>query len=419
MLDTLQEIWGAVMRNKLRTAATGFAVAGGIFLLIVLLGAGNGIIHTLDHNSEGFALDAVHIYGGYTSMPLEGIKDGRRIRLDARDGDMAERTFGRTVAAVSPTVSRSASSIVSGNRSYSNANLTGAYPEHAKVDRVKILCGRFINDFDIKEKRKTIIIDEKAEKELFGKGQSAIGKMIKVDNIAYKVVGISENNFMFGSSDFYIPFTTLQTIYGQGCFIDELTLQVRGLDTEEKNDHFVGDYRKATGRLHSFNPEDKRAIWIWNSASENVSMSMAKNILHTSFWILGLLTLLSGVVGVSNIMLITVKERTHEFGIRKALGAKPWSIIRMVMLESILITTLFGYIGMVCGVGFCEYMDATAGNQVMDAGIFQQEYFIDPTVDVRTCIQATLVMVISGAVAGFIPARKAAKVKPIEALRAN
>jgi putative ABC transport system permease protein len=146
-------------------------------------------------------------------------------------------------------------------------------------------------------------------------------------------------------------------------------------------------------------------------------MNMATSILSISFWLLGLLTLISGVVGVSNIMLISVKERTHEFGIRKALGANPWNIIRMIIFESILITTLFGYIGMLAGIGFCEYMDATVGNQTLDIGIFKQEMFINPTVNITTCIRATIIIVIAGAIAGFIPAHKAAKVKPIEALR--
>ena len=146
-------------------------------------------------------------------------------------------------------------------------------------------------------------------------------------------------------------------------------------------------------------------------------MNKASNILHTALWVLGLLTLLSGVTGVSNIMLISVKERTHEFGIRKAIGAKPHNIIGMVVMESIVITTIFGYIGMLLGIFFCEYMDATVGSQTMDMGVFQQKYFVDPTVDISTCITATIVIIIAGALAGFFPARKAAKVKPIEALR--
>lgn len=419
MLDTLQEIWDAAMRNKLRTVATGFAVAGGIFLLIVLLGAGNGIIHTLEHNSGGFSLDAVHIYGGYTSIPFEGIKDGRSIQLDMRDTYMAEQAFGETVVASSPTMGRYGLVVSAKGNYYSNAGLLGVYPVYASVEMVRIVKGRFINELDIRERRKTIVIDEKAAKELFGGNEKAVDSMIKVGDMMYKVVGISEKDFMFGRSEFYVPFSTMQTIYGKGGSIDELTLKTRGLETEESNSHFETRLRKAMGRIHSFNPDDRSAVWIWNMASENIEMSAAKNILRTSFWILGLLTLLSGVVGVSNIMLITVKERTHEFGIRKALGAKPWNIVGMVMLESILITTFFGYIGMVCGVGFCEYMDATVGNRVMDIGVFQEEYFIDPTVDIGICIQATLVMVVAGALAGFFPARKAAKVKPIEALRAD
>ncbi|MBR3619790.1 MAG: FtsX-like permease family protein, partial [Bacteroidaceae bacterium] len=209
----------------------------------------------------------------------------------------------------------------------------------------------------------------------------------------------------------------LQTIYGKGYEIDQLLMKAKNLDTEEKNEAFEEAFRKVMASKHDFDPEDRSALWIWNSASDNADMTKAENILHTAFWILGLLTLLSGVVGVSNIMLISVKERTHEFGIRKAIGAKPIDIIGMVVLESIVITTIFGYIGMVLGVIFCEYMDAYYGSQTMDMGFFQSSVFVDPTVDISTCIQATFVMIIAGALAGFFPASKAARVKPIEALR--
>jgi putative ABC transport system permease protein len=209
----------------------------------------------------------------------------------------------------------------------------------------------------------------------------------------------------------------VQSIYNKGKHINSLTLKTIGIDDERKSEQFETKYRKALASTHDFSPEDKRAIWIWNSASQNAQMNKASSILSTSFWILGLLTLISGVVGVSNIMLIAVKERTHEFGIRKALGAKPRNIIHLIILESILITTIFGYIGMIAGIFFCEYMDANAGNQLLDIGIFKQEVFIDPTVDISTCIRATVIIIIAGAIAGFIPAQKAAKIKPIEALR--
>ncbi len=175
---------------------------------------------------------------------------------------------------------------------------------------------------------------------------------------------------------------------------------------------------RATSYIHTFNPEDRRALWIWNQAEDSITMHKTQNILHVSFWILGLLTLISGVVGVSNIMLISVKERTREFGIRRAVGARPWSIIRMVVLESVAITGIFGYIGMLIGIFFCEYMDYSVGGQTMDMGVWQAKYFLDPTVDLSTCLTATVIIVIAGALAGLFPAMNAVKVKPIDALRA-
>ena len=212
-------------------------------------------------------------------------------------------------------------------------------------------------------------------------------------------------------------YTTVQTIYNKGRAINSITLKTEGLDTKVMNDAFEERVRHTMSSMHNFDPDDRRAVWVWNSAIQNEQINMASSILSTSFWILGLLTLISGVVGVSNIMLIAVKERTHEFGIRKALGAKPWNIISMVMLESVLITAIFGYIGMLAGIGFCEFMDATVGGYMLDVGVFKQEVFVDPTVDIAICMRATGIIVVAGALAGFFPARKASKVKPIEALR--
>ena len=180
---------------------------------------------------------------------------------------------------------------------------------------------------------------------------------------------------------------------------------------------FMDEYTRASSQIHSFAPDDRQALWIWNQAESNMQMKKTQRILHTAFWILGLLTLVSGVVGVSNIMLISVKERTREFGIRRAIGARPWSIVRMVMAESVVITALFGYLGMLLGIFFCEYMDSTVGNQTMDIGVFQAQYFVNPTVDLSTCLTATVIIVIAGALAGLFPALDAVKVKPIDALR--
>lgn len=416
MFDIFQEIWGDIKRNRLRTIATGFAVASGIFLLIVLQGASNGIIHTLEKNSRDMSFDAIQIWGGHTSIAFNGMQEGRSIKLDERDMNISLKNFAENITSVTADMSQG-NLIASVNDNYMTISLTGVYPEYAEIENIELTQGRFINDIDMKEKRKVVVMSDENAKNFFKDNKSPVNRHVKIGNVNYKVVGLYKQNSMFTDNSMYTPYSTVQSIYNKGKYINSLTLKTKGLNNEIKNEHFETEYRKMLANTHGFSPEDKRAIWIWNSASQNAQMNMATSILSTSFWILGLLTLISGVVGVSNIMLIAVKERTHEFGIRKALGAKPWNIIHMIMLESILITTIFGYIGMLAGIFFCEYMDANVGSQTLDIGIFKQEVFIDPTVDISTCIRATIIIIIAGAIAGFIPAHKAAKVKPIEALR--
>lgn len=416
MLDTLQEIWGAIGRNKMRTIATGFAVASGIFLMIILQGASNGIIHTLEKNSGAMAFDVVQVWGGHTSLPHEGWREGRRIRLDERDMAMATTTLAGNVVGATAEVSQSGL-IASERDNYMSVSVEGVYPDYAAIEGMNITQGRFINKIDMDEKRKVVVMSEDNAKNLFKDRASPINRYVKIGNAHYKVVGLYKSNSMFTDNSMYAPYATVQTIYNKGRTINSITLKTEGLHTREMNEAFEERVRHTMSSMHDFDPDDKRAVWLWNSATQSEQMNMASRILSTSFWILGLLTLISGVVGVSNIMLIAVKERTHEFGIRKALGAKPWNIIGMVMLESVLITTVFGYVGMLAGVGFCEFMDATVGGYMLDVGVLKQEVFVDPTVDIAICMRATGIIIVAGALAGFFPARKAAKVKPIEALR--
>ena len=416
MLDTLLEIWGAIRRNKMRTIATGFAVASGIFLMIILQGASNGIIHTLEKNSGGLAFDVIQVWGGYTSLPHAGWKEGRRIRLDERDMIRATETMDDHVVGATADVSQGGLVAAVGSN-YMSVNMQGVYPDYAEIEGMNITQGRFVNKIDMYEKRKVVVMSEDNAKNLFKDRISPIGRMVKIGNAQYKVVGLYESNSMWTDNNMYAPYTTVQTIYHKGRTINSITMKTKELETMKENEAFELQLRQAMSHMHDFDPEDKRAVWMSNSATQNEQISMASAMLSTSFWVLGLLTLISGVVGVSNIMLIAVKERTHEFGIRKALGAKPRNIIGMVMMESVMITALFGYIGMLAGIGFCEVMDATVGNYMLDVGILQQEIFIDPTVDIATCVRATCIIIVAGALAGFFPARKAAKVKPIEALR--
>ena len=416
MLDTLQEIIGAIKRNKMRTVATGFAVASGLFLIIVLQGAGNGVINSFESNMGNFAFDAIHIFGGRTTMPHEGIKEGRFIQLDSRDVEMTEHSFSHYVKDVMPSLNQSGL-IVSHGTQHQSATLMGVKPGWDKMNAVKIMYGRFINEIDLRQKRKSVVMSDVNAQTLFPHEKNVVGKTLDFNGISYTVVGVFKDEQMSNERTYYAPFTTISTIYNRGEFINRLSMTIRHIESDSAMDRFMDEYTRASSYIHSFAPDDKQALWIWNQAESNMEMKKTQGLLHTAFWILGLLTLVSGVVGVSNIMLISVKERTREFGIRRAIGARPWSIVRMVMAESVVITAFFGYIGMLLGVFFCEYMDSTVGNQTMDLGLFQATYFVNPTVDLSTCLTATVIIVIAGVLAGLFPALGAVKVKPIDALR--
>lgn len=419
MFDIWQEIYGTIKRNKLRTFLTGFAVAWGIFMLIVLLGAGNGLIHAFEQSSSERALNSIRIFPGWTTKAYEGLKEGRRIRLENKDLEATETYFPDNVIAAGATV-RQGNVNVSFGREYVNISLMGVYPNYTEVETVKTADGRFINHTDLKERRKVIILHKKTAEILFNKTHTEpIGQFVNANGIAYQVVGIYNDQGDREASEAYIPFSTLQTIYNKGEQLNNIIFTTKNMETIESNEAFEKNYRKVIGANHRFDPKDDGAIWIWNRFTQYMRTQGAMGMLRTAIWVIGIFTLLSGIVGVSNIMLITVKERTREFGIRKALGAKPLSILWLIIVESVTITTLFGYIGMVAGIGVTEWMNSAFGNQTMDAGMFQETIFSNPTVDIGIAIQATLTLIIAGTLAGFFPAKKAVSISPIEALRAD
>ena len=419
MIDLWQEIYGTICRNKLRTFLTGFAEAWGIFMLIVLLGAGNGIIHAFEQNTSERALNSIRIFQGRTTKPYDGLKEGRRVRLDNRDLDDTERLFPDHVESVGATLSQSSMDISYGAE-YVNLSLLGVYPNYVEVEAVKTAGGRFINQTDLKERRKVIILHKKSADVLFGKTHTdPLGKFVNAGGVAYQVVGLYNDEGNSEPSQAFIPFSTLQTIYNKGDKLNSIIFTTKDLTSIEDNEAFEDDYRRVIGQNHRFDPTDDSAIWIWNRFTNYLRTMTAMGMLHTAIWVIGIFTLLSGIVGVSNIMLITVRERTHEFGIRKALGAKPRSILWLIIVESVTITTLFGYVGMVAGIGATEWMNVQFGTQVADAGMFQARMFSDPTVDLHIALQATVTLIVAGTLAGFFPARKATKIRPIEALRAD
>ena len=419
MIDIWQEIYSTIKRNKLRTFLTGFAVAWGIFMLIVLLGAGNGLIHAFEQSASERAMNSIKIFPGWTSKSYDGLKEGRRIRLDNKDLNTTNKNFPDHVIKAGATVYQGGVNLSFGPE-YVNLNLSGVYPNHTEVEVVKLFKGRFINEIDIKERRKVIVLHKKTAEILFDKTHTdPIGQFVNAGNVAYQVVGLYNDKGDSGDSDAYLPFTTLQTIYNKGDKLNNLIMTTKNLETIESNEEFEAHYRKVIGANQRFDPTDHSAIWIWNRFTDYMRTQNAMGMLRTAIWVIGIFTLLSGIVGVSNIMLITVKERTREFGIRKALGAKPLSILWLIIVESVAITTLFGYIGMVAGIAVTEWMNSAFGNQTMDAGMFQQTMFSNPTVDLSVAIQATLTLIIAGTLAGFFPAKKAVSISPIEALRAD
>ena len=412
-MELLNEIWQTARRNKLRTALTGFAVAWGIFMLIVLLGAGNGLINANLKQTDRFLSSSMVVFGSETSMPYQGMKEGRWIHLRERDIDITDEEFKTVIDEVGAQYFTSG--LISNGQQYLSSQIAGVYPNHIKIDKVEMMEGRFINNIDIQQKRKVLVISNKQAKEL----KTHIGQFVKVGNFAFQIVGIYKEQEN-GRANVFSSYSAIKSIYGAKTDdAGRIEFTFHGLKSMAENDAFEKDYRQRLNLAHQVHPEDESAIYLWNRYTQNMQMQDGISIIRTALWIVGLFTLLSGIVGVSNIMLITVKERTHEFGIRKAIGAKPWSILKLIIVESVIITTIFGYVGMILGIAANEYMDATIGHTKVDAGLFKATMFLDPTVGLDVCFEATMVMIIAGTIAGLIPALKASRIRPIEALRAD
>ena len=415
----LSEVWSTSKRNKLRTSLTGFAVAWGIFMLIFLLGAGNGLINAQLQQSTRFLANSMRVFPGETSKAYKGLKEGRSITLNDKDILISNKTYGQYVDDVGGRLEQYNVNINYGDNYVASQSLVGVAPTHPKIDKTELIAGRFINEIDMKEQRKNVVLSRSQAKELCKDYRSLMGKNVKISNLNFQVVGIYKDDESRNNTEAFIAYSTIKTIYAKGDDAGSLEFTIKNLKTQEDNKQFEKNYRASINNNHQAAPDDERTIWLWNRYMDNIQMNQGIAIMQTALWIVGLFTLLSGIVGVSNIMLITVKERTREFGVRKAIGAKPWSILKLIITESIIITSFFGYIGMVCGVAANEIMDATIGHTTVDTGLFKAAMFVNPTVGIGTCIGATITIVIAGTIAGLIPAIKAARIRPIEALRAE
>lgn len=406
--DKWQEIYYTISKNKLRTFLTGFSVAWGIFILIILLGAGNGLQNGVKERFNDEANNSIWIFSGQTSLPYQGLKPGRFIQFNNRDfKELADRTPGIIKASGRFNLR---SSIVSYGENSGSFSIRTVHPDHQYIEKTLVTRGRFINQTDVSEYRKVASIGNLIQKALFPEGEDPIGKHIQVNGIPFKVVGVFEDEGAENEEEkLYLPISTAQKVFNGG---DRVNMILVAIDEEAGIEESKAMEEKITQKMserHHFDPSDPRAIRIWNTVEDFLRFQNLFTGIKVFIWIIGIMTIIAGIVGISNIMTIVVKERTKEIGIRKALGATPLSIIGLVMMESITITSISGYIGLVSGVGVIEL-----AQKYIPA---DNEFFQNPTINFTVAISATLILVIAGALAGLLPAKKAASIRPIVALR--
>lgn len=418
MRDQFQEIFSTLKQNKLRTTLTGLSVSWGIFILIVLLGAGNGLRNGVMENFQERAVNRVVLRTGTTAIPFRGLKSGRNLQFADKELDVIKNDVSES-RLITPESSNSQT--ISKGQEFGSYQVRGVMPDYLGIERLEIRAenGRFVNNLDIKNNNKVIVIDKKIEETLF-KGKSALGEYVKVAQLMFKVVGVNTKKQGWGNPIAYIPFSTYQMIYNPSKKFGRITFTVEGLDTKADNETFNEELRKDVARSLSFDADDTQALNLYNSQEDYIQTQKIFSGITLFVGIIGIFTLIAGIVGVSNIMLVSVKERTREIGIRKAIGASPMSILKTIVLESILITAIFGYIGMIAGIGLTELinfiMEQSAAAQVASEGP-QMSIFKDPTVNLGYVLIATAILIVAGVVAGYLPAYKAVKVKPIEAMR--
>ena len=405
-LDRWREIFEAISKNKLRTVLTGFTVAFAILLFTLLFGVGNGLQNTFKKEFADDANNAIFVRTGKTTKAYKGYQAGRNIQFKDDDYQYIIDEFGDDVQFISVRI------YAFQKATYQNESgmygVRGVHPDHQFLEKTIIDNGRFITKYDLQKRSKVIVIGRLVEKDLFGK-RSALNKNIALDGINYKVIGVfSDEGGDNEERIIFMPSTTAQGVFGRNDEVDQINLTFNPTMTTEQAIAFGKKIQQKLRQKHDIDPRDANGIRIQNMAEANQQVGQMMFGINLVVLIIGLGTLIAGIVGISNIMVYVVRERTREFGIRKALGATPASIVGMIIQETIFITALAGYSGLITGVFLLKWMSPTL-----------EDYFItDPSVSRGVVIGATLLLVVSGLIAGYLPAKRAASIKPIEALNA-
>ncbi len=405
-LDNWHEIFSTIRKNKLRTFLTGFSVAWGIMMLVILLGAGQGLHNGASSEFMGDAINSLWINGGRTSVPYQGYNIGRSITIQNEDYDYLSTREPEVIAS---SASRNFwnSQIVHGEETGS-FEVRGVHPANQGMENNHVLMGRYINDKDIQDSRKVAVIGQRVAKEILP-DQDPLDKYIRVNGVLFQVVGVySDDGGEDEEDNVYVPVNVAQKSLSRNP--KDLTRVIVAYDENyslDQSKKLETKIREELALVHGFDPNDQSALRIWNRQERMKDIMGAISGIQVFVWIIGVFTIIAGIIGVSNIMMIVVKERTREIGIRKALGATPGSIVKLIIQESVFITTFSGYIGLVLGVWIVN----TAGKYV------NHDFFKNPEVNFEIALITLGILVVAGGLAGFFPASWAAKIRPIEALK--
>jgi len=399
-----QEVLSTMRKNLLRTILTSFSVFWGIFILMILLGSGNGLKEGVMHNFSD-ANNCVWLWGGRTSKAYGGFNKGRKIQLKNDDIQFLGHSY-ENLENLSGNINLPGAITVSYKNNYDNYNVQAILPGHQATENVQLIQGRLLNILDIEQYRKVTIIGKDVKEQIL-KDEDPIGKYVNIREIPFLVVGVFDDIHPNELKRLYIPISVAHKTFIPGSNIGTLTFTLDDYSVDE-SESLVEEVKQSIALKHRFDAEDPRALGNWNALKEYKKMQALFNGINVFVGVMGIFTLIAGIVGVSNIMLIVVRERTKEIGIRKAIGATPGSVVGLIIFESIIITSIAGYLGLLCGISLLELL---AGK--MPAS----DFFRNPGVDFRIAVGAALLVVFAGALAGFVPARKASRIKPIVALR--
>lgn len=410
MFDLISEIGQTMRNNKLRTGLTGFAVAWGIFMLIILLGLSRGLISGFEERSGKRDINTIDVWRGSTSIPYKGYNKGRQVQLKASTVDALNKSGNKYIGKAT-AYKYIDSAKVTGQKDYVAGGIMGMSPESRRDQWIDMFAGRYINQADMDNNRKVMVISRKTAKTIFGSDSTeVVGKYVKSLGFSWQIIGLYTREW--GEDDSYVPFTTAIALSGGDANIWSMRILADNVNDEVSATAAEDAIRGELAKIHNFDSDDKSATPMWNRFTNYLQNKKGMMILDYAVWIIGIFTMLSGIVGVSNIMFVSVRERTHEIGIRRAIGAKRRNILTQVILESVSITTIFGYIGVVMGMIVMQVIGHFFGSE---AG--GHSPLGNPTVDLSIALKVTVVLIIAGALAGLFPALKATKVKPVEALR--